>query len=533
MNRDRVDRQAKYGGASLGVFSWVLLVVLVGCGAERGAESTLVDTAGETGSEVEREVESEIVSGGLDEVTGRHLPGQETLLRKSASTRSATGIAPPSRPKTTFDRPQLTREEAAAVVLPEPAAVAGTLETVRVYFATDRNRTDVLTWRSLMVPRLVIASLTVIIALLVVMVRPLRHIRATWYGLAALAFTAAIAILMLDFPESSGGHAASELQHFGNDRGDLSLGICDVTIPKVHQAGIVEKPSIIRLEFAEDPERHVVLQSVVPMSTDSFYDNLRERVRQAPAADLFVFIHGYNVTFPDAIKRTAQLSHDLKYQGAAVCFSWPSQGGLLRYTIDENNVVWSTPHLKQFLVALVERTGARSVNLIAHSMGNRALSEAVKQIEYDGLSHRQGQLPRFNQVVMAAPDIDAEIFRRDVAPLICRMANRVTLYASARDRALLASKKVHGYPRAGDSAEGLVVVEGVETIDVSQIDTSLIGHSYYGSSRPLLDDLHEVVLKSFSASQRPWLQPATWGNLGYWRLTSNAATAGRTTDGRR
>ncbi|MEZ6079827.1 MAG: hypothetical protein R3C56_30390 [Pirellulaceae bacterium] len=64
--------------------------------------------------------------------------------------------------------------------------------------------------------------------------------------------------------------------------------------------------------------------------------------------------------------------------------------------------------------------------------------------------------------------------------------------------ALIASKQVHGYPRAGESGANIVIVPGIETIDVSGIDLSLLGHSYYGDSEPMLRDLFEWSARDFS-----------------------------------
>jgi esterase/lipase superfamily enzyme len=234
-----------------------------------------------------------------------------------------------------------------------------------------------------------------------------------------------------------------------------------------------------------------------------------------------VFVHGYNVTFAGAARRTAQIAHDVEFSGAPIFFSWPSQGGLLKYTIDENNVEWAVPHLKQFLLDVTRQSGATHVNLIAHSMGNRALTEAIREIQMQ----LQSEATLFNQVILAAPDIDAEIFRRDLAPALVRTAQRVTLYASSRDQALAASKKVHGYSRAGDSGSELVVLDGIETVDVSQLDTNLLGHSYYGSSNPILRDMQQLIERALPAAQREWLLPRAHGELMYWIFEERSARA--------
>jgi esterase/lipase superfamily enzyme len=285
-----------------------------------------------------------------------------------------------------------------------------------------------------------------------------------------------------------------------------------VSIPKEHKVGQLEAPSIFRLEFREMPERHVVLMDVEPLESDVFFGALKARVEESEAKSAFVFVHGFNVTFEDAARRTAQIAYDLKFDGAPIFYSWPSQGGLFKYTIDETNVMWTVPHLREFLTDVAERTGARRIHLVAHSMGNRALTSALRDLSFLPEDRR----PRFNEVVLTAPDIDAEVFRKDIAPYIVQTADRVTLYASSNDTALAYSKTVHGYPRAGDSGRGLLVVPDMETVDVSEVDTSLLGHNYYGSNETVLADLIEVLHKSLPAQQRRWLRPVQAGTLKYW-----------------
>jgi len=131
----------------------------------------------------------------------------------------------------------------------------------------------------------------------------------------------------------------------------------------------------------------------------------------------------------------------------------------------------------------------------------------------------------FREVVLTAPDIDADVFRRDLAPQIVRTADRVTLYASSNDEALRVSKQIHGAPRAGDSGALLVVIPGIETIDVSDIDTSLVGHSYYGSNGTVLSDLVGLLKHGMPAAQRSWLLPRDYQGLPYWVFAAATASA--------
>jgi len=352
------------------------------------------------------------------------------------------------------------------------------------------------------------AAITMVLAGLCFL-RPGRTtVIASALGLAATAVLGSTTL----YVSSHAVPLAAEKRAYGNQRGTLELGFCDVTLPRRHEVGRVERPSVFRLELVENPLKHVIVQSVKQVPTERFYRELKARVDNSERKEACVFIHGYNVDFESAARRTAQIAHDLRFEGAPIFFSWPSQGNPLGYTVDETNVVWTVPHLKEFLLNVARQSGAEAVHLVAHSMGNRALTSALKELFYE----LDAECPRFHDVVLTAPDIDAETFRRDLAPAVIRTARRVTLYASSNDEALVLSKKVHGYARAGDSGEYLVVVPGMDTIDVSEVDTSLLGHSYYGNNHTVLADLYDLLREWKPPEQRKFLRSMHLGSLRYW-----------------
>ena len=213
-------------------------------------------------------------------------------------------------------------------------------------------------------------------------------------------------------------------------------------------------------------------------------------------------MHGFNVSFADAARRTAQLAYDLQLDGAAGFYSWPSRGvpDLLGYTHDENSVQWTVPHLVAFLEELARDSGAERIHLIAHSMGNRALAAALQEIAWKMAAHPAP--PSFAEVILTAPDIDAEVFR-GLAQAMRPTARRMTLYASGRDRALKVSHGIHGYGRAGDVEPEIVVVDGLDSIDASAVDTGLLGHSYFADQRSVISDIFYLRARRAAAGETP------------------------------
>jgi esterase/lipase superfamily enzyme len=288
-------------------------------------------------------------------------------------------------------------------------------------------------------------------------------------------------------------------EQYGADRSSVTYGTCLVSIPKTHKVGELERPSVWKLEFCEDPKKHVVLQGVTALDSAAYFAQLQGRVRASKGKNAFVFVHGYNVSFADAALRTGQMSYDLDPDITPVFYSWPSQGHFPAYIVDEDNIEWSQLDLKNFLADFAEKSGAENIYLIAHSMGNRALSRAFVAL----LTEKPELKKRFKEIILAAPDMDAEVFKREIAPKFSGAKIPATLYASSQDRALKASQKLHGYARAGETGKGIIIAAGMDTIDASQVDSEdwLLGHSYFGS-RCILGDLYDLIINHHRADQR-------------------------------
>jgi len=288
--------------------------------------------------------------------------------------------------------------------------------------------------------------------------------------------------------KSSGVRAAGPV--FGTEPDqNISFGTCTVSIPKDHRIGHWERPSIWTLHFTQDQRKDVILLGVQPQAEKDFFTLLRQGVERDEARQAFVFVHGYNTTFDSAIQQTAILAYDLKFKGAAIAYSWPSRGELTKYPADEDAVQLTVDHLRDFLRKVATGSGATVVHLIAHSMGNRALTEALAELQSDALTPRPANL---GEVVLTAPDMEVGLFKRAVGA-VKALARHVTLYASSTDKALLASHTFHSNARAGDAGEQILIIPGVDSIDVSSVRTDFLGHSYFRDNASVIADLFQLL----------------------------------------
>ncbi|MFO1063542.1 MAG: alpha/beta hydrolase [Pirellulales bacterium] len=321
-----------------------------------------------------------------------------------------------------------------------------------------------------------------------------------------------------------------------DNRYPLHIGTASVTLPPTHRVGHFEVPEFVKLEFVESTAKHIVLQQVTPVdSVDAWFAQLRKETDQSHDSEAFVFIHGFNVTFDEAVKRSAQLAADLELSGPVVCYSWPSRGHALGYAADEATVDWSAPHLEQLLVDIKQKTGCKSLNVLAHSMGNRALLEALERSALRGKSETDAvELVRnessanrattkesklLDKVILAAPDVDAGTFSSRYSWAVTSCSRQTVLYTSATDMALGLSDRLHAADRTGSALLEASALPGIETIDVTGFDRAGYGHGYYGNSPELITDMRAVLNQSRTAGARPWLEArqTTAGNT-YWRL---------------
>jgi len=337
---------------------------------------------------------------------------------------------------------------------------------------------------------------------------------------------------------------------FGPDRGtNLALGSAIVTVPAAHGIGKVERPSYWSAKdlfhfLGEDPVRHfVIVKSGIKIfaTEDSFVDAVK--VAMGELADFkdqaFVFIHGFNVTFDEALYQTAQLTYDMGANAASkrvpfglpFLFSWPARGGTLgtvQYVTDTESAQFAEIHLRAFLDLVVKRSGAKKVHLISHSMGNQVLLNVI-----DKIIEEQNNDLHFDQIILAAPDVDRQKFitsakhiaatlSRSVTPPGAPLARNVTLYASSNDKALVLSRTIHGgIPRAGDvPSDGPIVEDGIDTIDVSAVSTDVfaLNHSSYASSSSLLNDISLMVRNGLRPPdiRTPILRLTPVGASQYW-----------------
>lgn len=258
----------------------------------------------------------------------------------------------------------------------------------------------------------------------------------------------------------------------------LNFARVDVGIPKAHVKGVVEKTG-----YKPDPAKHFAAVSMQSYdNANAFVNQLNQALDQRSPEDreLLIFVHGYNNNFADSTFRTAQFTHDYGLKSVTVHYAWPSAGSLGLYVYDRDSAEFARDGLAE-LLELAAKTKAKRILLVGHSMGSFVTMEALRTLS---LNEKQSTLKRLNNVLLAAPDIDLDLFEKqikDVKPL-----PQMGVMVSRNDSALNISGRITGgHARVGDGSDIKTLQKyGIAVIDASKLDGG--EHSVFASSPTLM-----------------------------------------------
>ncbi len=315
---------------------------------------------------------------------------------------------------------------------------------------------------------------------------------------------------------------AMPIDYTGERGGRLELGVVDVSVPKRHVPGKVERPSLLMLDITEDPAKHFVIsRQPQVLSDDQFVQLARQRDQRRSA---LLFVHGYNQDFDDGLYRTAQLAYDFQIHGPVFYYSWPSRKNAIEYDYDADSSRQSQFYLEAFLKLIMQRAGVTRLSIVAHSHGNDLVLNTLKN-----LAAEQDGLPAgcCAQLIMASPDIETSYAAQLIAPITPHFQG-VTLYANNNDVALFFSNRKAGdEPRLGELQRNgwPLLLPGMDSIDATAVPFSIFdfNHNAYVASTVLLQDIDKLIAVGLRPpdhrSKRLVLVRVPMAPGQYWRLS--------------
>jgi len=89
------------------------------------------------------------------------------------------------------------------------------------------------------------------------------------------------------------------------------------------------------------------------------------------------------------------------------------------------------------------------------------------------------------------------------------------MYVSARDKALGMSSFLQDSIRAGFTPP-VTVLDGIDTVEVTNIDLTVLGHGYFAEAQPVLYDIKELIDNNRPPQRRLRVDAHAEGGANYW-----------------
>ncbi|WP_299471221.1 alpha/beta hydrolase [uncultured Roseibium sp.] len=279
--------------------------------------------------------------------------------------------------------------------------------------------------------------------------------------------------------------------YFNGERSQqTSYAQASISVPPSHEISQVEWPD----KLPGNPETDFVARSASYIEDKSaFTRELNAKLAKLPKGkrEVFLFIHGYNTLFPEALYRFVQVVHDGDIEAVPVLFTWASRGKLQDYVYDLNSAAIARQALAETMLQL-SKSNAEKITVLAHSMGNWLLMETAIQ---SSPAQRKALEGKVDVAILAAPDIDIDLFKAQLRKL-GTPANPYVVVVSRDDRALRLSRAIAGgKERVGAYSNDAELAElGAIVIDVTELDSlDAANHSKFAQLAQLSPEFRKTL----------------------------------------
>jgi esterase/lipase superfamily enzyme len=252
----------------------------------------------------------------------------------------------------------------------------------------------------------------------------------------------------------------------GSRSADYALALTSVS-PRGRFTPMNEFRTIENGVFIDPPSMFDRLNS----EASAFGALVEEQLSLASRKEVVLFVHGFNNSFDEGVIRIAQAWHLAGRLGVPVVYSWPAGSGIFGYGYDRESGEFTIVHLKRAITALSHVPGVEKIHIVAHSRGTDVLMTALRELNAEargivGLSpyrklfngaddepddirpHAIADMLKLETVVLAAPDLDVDVFTQRVyGENSLAAARRTVIYYSGEDEALAFARWIFGSKR--------------------------------------------------------------------------------------
>jgi len=320
-------------------------------------------------------------------------------------------------------------------------------------------------------------------------------------------------------------------ERFNNERVDeLTLGLFDTDIEPSLGIGMLINPTDWFLN------EEIRLRAVKKLPDSEFIAELSKQVQASPYHSLLININGFKERFPSALRKTAFLAHVMDIDSPLLVFDWPGdQGSSPRGYLRAQRVAQeSGMELARTIQLIVGEVKPERVWILANSMGGEVVVNAF--YELNKMAEFADAETEIEHVFLSAPDVSHGEFGRRFSDAIKAFSDKVTVYVSSNDRALLMSRVINRERRLGEStvdpsnpnqeeeaARALEMLDPgsdrVTLIDITPVNRTRNFHNFSLETPEFFDDLYLRMINEETPRSRLQYRVRTANGVEYVILT--------------
>lgn len=363
-----------------------------------------------------------------------------------------------------------------------------------------------------------------------------------------------------DIPDGGLLYATGRQKSLGNAPGDfytterslvvhlgeaqISVSRPDITWRQARELALLKAPARdYPIQVSGVTEYGILERSVTPYldpgplatppasATAQFTREVNRRLGRTGQKDVYIYVHGYKVTFDNPVLVAAEMWHFMGYEGVFIAYSWPATPEATAYVGDVDTAMGMARNLRELVRTLETETEAERIHIIGYSAGTRLVSRTLEQMALLNRDRSQGAYrygSRLENVFLVSSDVDRSVFGAYLADGILEVSRHLIIYASEKDEALKISEAITGHQRLGEALPAESVppslaqllksrADRISYIDVSQAPKvgAGNGHGYFRGSPWVSSDLMVKLMYRLDPEVRGLVRDPRTGILAF------------------
>ncbi len=320
--------------------------------------------------------------------------------------------------------------------------------------------------------------------------------------------------------------------HFNPAMGDgLTLGRLNCRInPSVKIGKVI--PSALKKKGV------VNVQDIERLNDGDFIKDISQAVQNSPHRSLLVLVHGFKDNFEMTATKLAYFTYLLDVNTPVLIFDWPGDQSVTPwgYRKAVKLAAGSGAYLGDVLERIIREVKPQKLWIQSASLGCQVVCSAFEWMhQHPDLADPQAEI---SHVLMSGPDVSKDEFNNKFKDEMLALTEKLTVYVSSDDRALLVARILGGEKKFGrqgapvtqqeqfQEAKELLylkslVPDKLAIIDVTPINHASYHHGYDLEAPEFYDDFYMRLFDVSAHKNRRLYIVDVDGNTDYWVMRSD------------